>query len=186
MIIRVRMLILKNIFSKELIKTLNHTKKKKKTTRLFKTLWDHDRWILWTQNKELWCQKVCMSNWGKSWWYGLLWSDLGNVYDLSHLLTEKTMMHQVWSHTFQSIGCLWVHPMARWPVLDFPPKRYLVRYHALSSDRFSQEELRGLLLNQSRELIQGWTHCGEVAQSFLEGKICVYLNSDAPSIKWKS
>jgi len=68
-------------------------------------------------------------------------------------------------------------------MLDFPPKRYLVRYHALSSDTFSQEELRGLLLNQSRELIQGWTHCGEVAQRFLEGKILVYLNSDAPSIK---
>ena len=27
--------------------------------------------------------------------YGFLWSDLGNVYDLSHLLKEKTMMHQV-------------------------------------------------------------------------------------------
>lgn len=47
-----------------------------------------------------------MPNWGKPWWYGFLWSDLGNVYGLSHLLTEKTMMHQVWSHTFRSIGCL--------------------------------------------------------------------------------
>ena len=43
-------------------------------------------------------------------------------------------------------------------MLDSPPKRYLVGYHALSSDRFSQEELRRLLLNQSRDLIQGFSH----------------------------
>ena len=68
-------------------------------------------------------------------------------------------------------------------MLDSQPKRCLVRYHARSSDRFSQEELRGLLLNQSGDLIHSWTHCGEVAHRFLEGKILVYLNSDAPSIK---
>lgn len=43
-------------------------------------------------------------------------------------------------------------------LLDSPPKRYLVGYHALSSDRVSQEELKELLLNQSRDLIQGFSH----------------------------
>lgn len=82
---------------------------------------------------------------------------MGNVYDFivsSHRKDNDTsdtsnLISQVLKHWMLS-WCSQFQTMARWSRLDSIANTYLIRYHVLSSDRSSQEEPRGLLLNQSK------------------------------------
>lgn len=61
---------------------------------------------------------------------------------------------------------------------------YLIRYHVLRSDRFSQEKPKGLLLSQSKGLsyIAGFTMV-KWLREFLQRMTDVYINPISFSIK---
>lgn len=87
-------------------------------------------------------------------------------------------MYHIWSQNFQNIGCwLGAHSFSQWQIHPCwtPANRCLTRFHALNSDRFSQEKLRRLLLNQSKHLILCEIYYGKVAQRVHWRKdSCVY------------